>query len=148
MSDLFERVLLLKKSQIFSEVSTEDLRVVAQALEEEAYFEGDRVFDINDQGDHMYLLLSGKVGISLNEDPAVMDFVAELGPGECFGEMGMLDDLPRSATAHVLENARMLTLEKARLRGLITSYPELALGMLRGITLRLRSANARLNQQG
>lgn len=143
MSDIFERILMLKKSPMFSEVHTEDLRAVAQELEEDVYFEGDRVFEINDFGDHMYLIQRGRIGISLNSDHSSQDFIAELGPGECFGEMGLLDDLPRSATAHVLRETHILTLEKGCLRGLIVSYPELALGMLRGISQRLRATNLR-----
>jgi len=146
MPDIFERVLLLKKSPVFSEVSTEDLRVVAGALEEEAYFTGDRIFEINDQGDFMYILQSGKIGISIEADPNTREFVAELGPGECFGEMNILDEKPRSATAHVVEDCRLLTLEKSRLRGLINQYPELSLGMLRGLSMRLRTANIRTNK--
>ena len=141
MSDLFERVLLLKQSPMFSEVSTEDLRIVAQMLEEENYFAGDRIFDVNEHGDHMYILQSGRVGISLNPDPTIKEFVVELGLGECFGEMNLLDELPRSASAHVLVDSIVLSLEKSRLRGLIINYPELSIGMLRGLSLRLRAAN-------
>jgi CRP-like cAMP-binding protein len=144
MSDIFERVLLLKKSPIFAEVDTDDLRIVAQTMEQTAFFKGDRVFDISEQGDEMYIIITGRVGVSVTPDPAVQVFIDELGPGDCFGEMVMLDDQPRSATIHVLEDARMLTLEKARLRGLIKRYPALALGMLRGVSLRLRSVNSRL----
>jgi CRP/FNR family cyclic AMP-dependent transcriptional regulator len=141
MSDLFERILLLKQSPVFSEVSTEDLREVARMLEEETYFTGDRIFDINEFGDHMYILHSGCIGISLNQDPSVKEFVAELRAGDCFGEMNLLDELPRSATAHVLEDSHVLSLEKARLRGLIINYPELSIGMLKSLSLRLREAN-------
>ncbi|HEC27741.1 MAG TPA: cyclic nucleotide-binding domain-containing protein [Gammaproteobacteria bacterium] len=141
MPDLFERILLLKQSPMFSEVSTEDLRIVAQMLEEESYFAGDRIFDINEHGDCMYILQSGVIGISLNPDPTIKEFVAELGPGECFGEMNLLDELSRSASAHVLEDSIVLSLEKSRLRGLIINYPELSLGMLKGLSLRLRTAN-------
>lgn len=143
MSDLFERILLLKQSTIFSLVSTDDLRMVAGVLEQEHFFTGDRIFEINDQGDHLYLLVSGKVGISIDPDPNSRNFIVILGPGDCFGEMNLLDDLPRSATTHVLENATVLTLEKARLRGLILSYPEISIGMLRALSMRLREANLR-----
>ncbi len=141
MPDLFERILLLKQSTMFSEVPTEDLRVVAKMLDEENYFAGDRVFDINEFGDHMYILQSGRIGISLSPDLASREFVAELNPGECFGEMNLLDELPRSATAHVLEDSMILSLEKSRLRGLIINYPELSIGLLKGLSLRLRKAN-------
>ena len=143
MPDLFDRILLLKRSPVFSRVATDDLRHVAQALEEEHYFTGDRIFEINAQGDHLYLLVSGRVGISLDTDSSSRNFIATLGPGDCFGEMNLLDDQPRSATAHVLEDSTVLALAKARLRGLILSYPELSIGMLRSLSLRLREANAR-----
>lgn len=146
MSDLFERVLLLKQSPMFSEVSTEDLRIVAQMLEEENYFAGDRIFDVNEHGDHMYILQSGRVGISLNPDPTIKEFVVELGLGECFGEMNLLDELPRSASAHVLVDSIVLSLEKSRLRGLIINYPELSIGMLKGLSLRLRAANLKCSK--
>jgi CRP-like cAMP-binding protein len=144
MSDLFERILLLKHSPVFAEVKTEDLRVVAQSLEEEQYFKGDRVFDINEFGDRMYIIQSGRVGISLHKDSSKQDFVAELKAGDCFGEMNLIDELPRSATAHVLEDSLLLSLEKSRLRGLVINYPELSLGMLKGLSLRLRDANQKL----
>jgi len=146
MSDLFERIMLLKRSPVFVEVKTEDLRAVAQSLEEERYFAGDRVFDINEYGDRMYIVQSGRIGISLHADSNKKDFVAELEAGECFGEMNLVDELPRSATAHVLKDTTLLSLEKSRLRGLVINYPELSLGMLKGMSLRLRQVNQKLGK--
>lgn len=143
--NLFERILMLKRTMVFSSVATEDLRVVANELTEEQYLAGERVFDINEQGDHMYIIESGKIGISLTPDKNPQEFIATLSSGECFGEMGMLDDQPRSATAHVLEDAQLLVLEKSRLKALIVRYPELSVGILRSLSLRLREANIRSN---
>lgn len=143
MSDIFERILLLKKSPIFSEVATEDLRSVAMELEDEQYFKGDMVFEINQHGDHMYILQEGMIGISLESNPSIDKYLVTLGKGDCFGEMNLLDDQPRSATAIVLEDAHLLSLEKTRLRGLILHYPELSIGMLKSLSLRLRNANTR-----
>ena len=147
MADLFDRILMLRKSAMFGQVMTEDLRVVAQELVEDMYFAGDRVFDIHEQGDHMFIVESGKIGISFDANHVAEDFVATLGPGECFGEMNVFDDLPRSATAHVLEDAKLLSLEKSKLRGLILRYPELSLGLLRGLSMRLRSTNLAVNRK-
>ena len=141
MTDILDRILLLKRSPIFSEVNTEDLRSVAMELEEEQYFAGDTVFEINNYGDHMYILQEGKIGISLDDKPDSNNYVAILGPGDCFGEMSLLDDQPRSATAAVLEDSRLLSLDKSRLHGLIIYYPELSLGILKSLSLRLRTAN-------
>jgi CRP/FNR family cyclic AMP-dependent transcriptional regulator len=143
MPDLFDRLLMLKQSPVFSLVPTDDLRQVAQALDEQRFFSGDRIFEINAHGDKLYILVSGRVGISLDHDPASENFIAILGPGDCFGEMNLLDDRPRSATARVIEDAVVLSLDKARLRGLILSYPEISIGMLRSLSLRLREANLR-----
>ena len=145
MNNFFERILILKKISLFSEVATEDLRVVVQELGEAACFAGERVFDVNDPSDRMYILENGKIGISIHPDPLVKDFISILGAGECFGEMGLFDEQPRSATAHVIEDTMLLYLDKAKLRGLIISYPQLAFGLMRGISLRLRGVNQRLN---
>ncbi|WP_018232953.1 Crp/Fnr family transcriptional regulator [Thioalkalivibrio thiocyanodenitrificans] len=142
-ADLFERILLLKQSPIFDQLPTEDLGVVARHLEEERYFSGDRVFDLGEHGDRVYFLLSGRIGVYLRPTRAAEEFLTELGPGECFGEMNLLDGLPRSATAHVLDDSVVLSLEKSKLRGLIINYPELSLGMLKSLSLRLRKANLR-----
>ena len=144
MPDLFDRLILLKQSPIFSMVMTDDLQVVAQALEKQQFFRGDHVFEIGDQGDHLYIIVSGEIGISLDTNPDSTTYISRLGPGDCFGEMNLLDDLPRSATASVLDDTVLLSLEKTRLRGLIQSYPDMSIGMLRSLSLRLRNANRKL----
>jgi CRP/FNR family cyclic AMP-dependent transcriptional regulator len=143
MTDLFDQILLLKKSQLFSEVTTEDLRIVARELEKESCFKGERVFDIGDPSDKMYIIESGRIGISIKVNPREQEFIAELGATECFGEMGMLDDQPRSATAHVIEDTTLCVLDKLKLKALLINYPEVGLGILRSLSLRLREANLR-----
>lgn len=147
MPDLLDRLILLKQSPIFSMVMTDDLRVVAQAMEKQPYFSGDHVFEIDEQGDHLYIIVSGEIGISLDPNPDSSRYISRLGPGDCFGEMNLLDDLPRSATATVLVDAVLLSLEKTRLRGLIQSYPDMSIGMLRSLSLRLREANRRMMKE-
>ena len=62
MADFFDRIMILKSTSIFSEVSTDDLRVVGEEMEEEAYFPGEHVFEVNDPSDRMYIVLTGKIG--------------------------------------------------------------------------------------
>lgn len=144
MSDIFKRVLALKNSDIFSEVKTEELRFLASALEDEMYIKGDRVFDINERGDKMYFIQSGKVGISTDANPRSQKFIALLGAGDVFGEMNLLDDLPRSATAHIIENTHVLSLEKERLHQLIINYPEISFGIMKSLSMRLRETLTKL----
>ena len=142
MADLFDRILFLKESSIFSKVTTDDLRYVAQALEEDTFFANERIFDINDQGEHLYIITEGKIGISIDSDPSKKEYVAFIGPGEVFGEMNLVDDLPRSATAHAIEDTRVLSLEKSQLSGLLLSYPEIGIGMMRALSLKIREGHA------
>jgi len=144
MADLYSRILMLSKTPVFAGVNTEDLRVMARELGEEACFANERVFDIGDPSDRMYFIERGKIGISIHKDPKVMEIYSELGPGDCFGEMGVIDGQPRSATAHVIEDSMLLVLDKAKLRALVIRYPELALGIMRGLSLRLRETTNRL----
>ena len=139
MINLFERIRLLKQSSIFTEVDTDDLRFVAESLQEEIFFKGDHIFDINDYGNEMYIITSGMIGISINNKED--DYISILETGDSFGEMNLLDGLPRSATACAIEDSQLLSLSKSNLRGLILSYPEISLGMLRSLSLRLRDTN-------
>ncbi|MDP1682445.1 MAG: cyclic nucleotide-binding domain-containing protein [Burkholderiales bacterium] len=144
MADLFERVLMLKQTPTFAGVSTEDLRVIAQELVEEAYFAGERVFDIDDPSEQFYIVQAGEVGISIDPDLDSNRFLTVLGPGECFGELSLFDQQPRSATARIIEDTQLLALTHSKLRGLLMAYPELAFGLLRGLSLRLRNTNRRM----
>jgi len=144
MADFFDRIVILKRTSIFSEVATDDLRVVVEEMEEEAYFKGERVFEINDPSDRMYVVLTGKIGISINPDPKVEDYVSLVEAGGCFGEMGPLDGSPRSGTAHVVEDAQLLFLGKLKLHGLIANYPELSFGLLHGLSTRVRETSDKL----
>jgi len=143
MEALFERILLLKRVPFFEMLRTEQLSQVALLLDEIGWVAGEVAFFKGDPGEEMYIISRGRIGISLHDDFS-KDFVAVLGTGECFGEMGLLDDLPRSATAHVLEDGEAFVLSKDKLYGLLLSYPELGVGMLRAMSRRLRQANAAL----
>ena len=144
MADFFDRIVILKRTPIFAEVATDDLRVVVEEMQEEAYFLGERVFEINDPSDRMYIVLTGKIGISIQPDANVKAYVSIEGPGGCFGEMGPLDGSPRSGTAHVIEDSQLLYLDKLKLHGLIANYPELAFGLLHGMSTRVRETSEKL----
>jgi len=82
MVDLYRRILVLSKSTVFAGINTEDLRVVARELDEDACFAGERIFDINEPSDRMYFIESGNIGISIHKDPRVREYHSTMGPGE------------------------------------------------------------------
>lgn len=144
MGNIYDRIILLKNSVLFSEVGVEDLKEVAGVLEEEQLLRGDLVFVKGEYGEEMYIIESGRVGISLDTQTDNPGFITELGPGECFGEMHLLDALPRSASVHVIDDCRLLTLGKTKLRTLVTAFPQIAFGVMTALSLRLREANKKI----
>ena len=148
MQPQLERILLLKRVPFFALLRTDQLAHVTPLLDIVGWPADTRVFDKGEPGTELYIIVTGSVGIALHEDPAHREFVTELGPGDCFGELGVLDDQPRSATAHVLVDTEALALGKEKLDGLLLAYPELGIGMLRALSRRLRETNLALLQRG
>lgn len=144
---VFERVLLLKRVPWFELLRTDQLRQLAALLEPAGWAAGETIFRRGEPGAHMYIVVSGRIGISLDEGAKHPDFIATIEAGECFGEMGLLDDLPRSASAVSIVDSEALALEKEKLRGLLLAYPELGLSMLRALSRRLRACNQVLSPE-
>lgn len=144
MRSLLETIMLLKKVSFFERLRTDQLRHVVPLLEPAGWNAGERVFDMGEASEEMFIIVRGRIGISIHADPTRLEFITELKDGDCFGEMGILDDTVRSATAHVLEDTEALSLGKEKLNGLLLSYPELGLGVMRALSHRLRKASAEL----
>jgi len=142
--DIFEYIVLLKQSTAFSSVRTDDLRVLAPFLERQEVVSGDLIFEMGEMGEHMYLVEKGVVSIYLQEQGKERIELARLNRGDWFGEMNLLDDLPRSASAVVVEDGVLLALQKERLHGLMANHPELALGMLKSLSLKIRKTDNKL----
>lgn len=104
MSLEIERVLLLTKVPLFAYLRTDQLSRLAPLLEPVAWPKGSRVFDMGDIGTELYIITEGHIGISVDPDPKSLVFVNALKAGDTLGEMALIDNEPRSATAHVLED--------------------------------------------
>ena len=96
------------------------------------------VFRNREVGDSMYLIDSGKVRISITDADGHAVTLAQLGAGDFFGEMSMLDRRGRSADATVIEHARLAKLTRQDFLSFIVSDPGIALEMLTALTRRLR----------
>lgn len=150
MSIDFERILRLKRVGIFSLLRTDQLHRVVGAMEPVEWLGGERLFSRGDPADAMYLIVRGRVKIALAELPSAdsKGYLVELGPGDSFGEMSLLDDQPRSASAVAQEVTMALALARESLHGLLRSYPGIGVGMLRALSLRLRDTNRAIETQG
>lgn len=106
------------------------------------YFpENERLFREGDPGDRMYVIQAGRVRISKSV-AGVDKVLAELGPGEFFGEMAILNGKPRTATAVTIEPTRCLTIDARTLEEMISRNTEIALRLIKKLASRLDSADS------
>ncbi|HUT79503.1 MAG TPA: Crp/Fnr family transcriptional regulator [Polyangia bacterium] len=102
---------------------------------------GDVLFTAGEQGQEMYVIRSGSVRIAVHSR-GVEKTLAVLGPGEFVGEMSILTDQPRSATATVQDDAELLVVGVRVLEEMIVHNTEIALRLVRKLARRLESADA------
>lgn len=140
---------MLRQVSLFDGLLPVHLERIANLVQEVAYRPGDTVFGHGDEGDGLYLILSGAVRISRRVSGVGEEALAVLKPGMYFGEMSIVDDdVPRSADAIAHEETRLLKLPKDDLRDLMFVDRELAYELLwrfvRTLSARLRDSNDRL----
>lgn len=132
--DVMERLFLLRGIALFDEVPADQLLPLAHVAHRRSFPEGGLIFEEGDVGDQLYLVARGEVAIE-HEGCAV----ARFGPRECFGEMAILDDRPRSATARAVLDSECLVVGRADFDDLLDIAPGLARGVIRVLTRRLRN---------
>ena len=103
----------------------------------EEYAPGTVIFRQGDPGDEMYVVQEGQVEIRLGDE-----VVETLGPGEIFGELALIDDQPRSATAVAVTASRLAAVPEARFHFMVQQTPRFALQVMRVMAERLRRATA------
>jgi uncharacterized membrane protein len=100
-----------------------------------------------DPGDAMYLIDLGKVHISVTDADGHVVTLAELGPGDFFGEMSIIDRRGRSADATVIQDARLAKLTRDDFLSFMKSDPRIALELLTALTQRLRRTDELLRHR-
>ncbi len=133
-----EKILFLKGASVFARVRGEDLAPMARMAEAEYFGPNHVVFREGEMGDSLYVIVSGRVTIESGGRT-----LAALGPGEAFGEMAVLDAEPRSATAQTQAETEVLRIGSEEFYGVLREQGEIAEGVIRMLTHRLRESTAR-----
>jgi len=105
----------------------------------ETFKTGDTVFRAGDAGRRMYVVRSGEVVLLVQDRP-----VETVGRGGVVGEMALVDDAPRSATAIARSDCELVPIDDRQFLFLVQQTPMFALGLMRVLASRLRSMNERL----
>ena len=132
---------VLAAAGLFRGVGPEAAEALAQSLTESDYSRGETVFVEGEQGDTLFIVLSGKVKIGRRAADGRENMLSVMGPSDMFGELSLFDPGPRTATATVLTDARLASLAHSSLRPWLSDRPEIAEQLLRVLARRLRRTN-------
>ncbi len=134
----------LARVDLFATLEKKDLQIIARSCQERPYKAGTVLFAQGDTGVGLYVIKSGRVRITQAQNPdRAEEELDVIGPNGVLGEMALLDDLPRSASAIALEDVTALLLPVWEFRSILRNHPDIALGLLRVLSQRLRRAEAR-----
>lgn len=133
MLTVVEKVVFLQNVDVFSEVPSEQLTYLASIAEEVDCLKDDILFKENDPADALYLVLEGKVGLD-REGKEIM----QAGPQDAFGTWALFDDVPRVVTATVLEDVRLLRIERREFVDLLADNVQVTQGVLKTLVKKVR----------
>jgi CRP/FNR family cyclic AMP-dependent transcriptional regulator len=128
----------LRQVPLFESLDKEAAGELCEMLESVDCKADTTVFRTGDEGDAMYLIEDGRVCICVRTKDGQEVMLTELGRGDFFGEMALLDGKRRSADARVAEDARLAVLSREHFLSFVQSNPNVALEMLTALTNRLR----------
>jgi CRP/FNR family transcriptional regulator len=135
---------VLARVDLFSTLDKKELQELAKSCQERSYSAGTMLIVQGENGVGLYIVKSGHVRITLAKDPdKAEEELGIFGPGSVLGEMSLLDELPRSATATAIEDVTTLILPVWEFRAFLRSQPDVALKLLGVMSRRLRKAEER-----
>ena len=137
-------VQALQVVPFFANLPDEHATELAKSLVPRRFAPGQVIFHLGDPGGLLYLISKGKVKISHTTTEGQEVVLAILGPGDFFGELALLDDAPRSATAVALEATETWTLHREEFMHYLTDNPEFALHVLKTLARHIRRLNTQL----
>ncbi|MBX3081641.1 MAG: DUF1003 domain-containing protein [Anaerolineae bacterium] len=132
---------LLVHIPLFALMDKQELSLLAENLDYKKCIAGQTIFSLGDPGNTMYIVRSGEVELFLRDEDGERVTLEFVQPGQIFGELSLLDDEPRSASAVAVRNTEMYVVDRHDLQMLVKAHPHAALDMLTMLGKRIREAN-------
>lgn len=153
-------VNILKQTDIFYGMNSTQLELIASLCIERSFDAGDVIFPEGVASDELYVIVQGEVEIQLNpalvsarvDRPLPSSTIAVLRRGQCFGEIALVDQGVRSATARASQkNTRVLVLDSRKLLELCETYPELGYRLMSNLAadmaLKMRNTDLLIREE-
>ena len=135
---------LLKELEIFSELNQQELEDVASLAQIRKIPTDSTIFHEGDDADAIFVVVNGKVKIVTSSSDGKEFILSVLGAGQVFGEMGLLETAPRSASVVTITEVELLTINRADFDHLLKSSPGISRKLMSILSRRLRRANSKM----
>ncbi len=134
----------LDRIALFAGVPEETLAALERQVHEVTFPAGTQVVSAAQPGEAVYFVLEGKVRVYLEQPDGSAVTFAFLGPGDLFGEMSVVDESLRSASAATVEKSTLLWMDRPTFQRSLRELPAVALNLVRELSARLRKANEQI----
>jgi len=131
----------LAEVDLFKLLDENELAELASVIDSKTVVGGQIIFNAGELGDSLYIVRSGEVELFVKDTAGQKIVLTTAEPNDLFGELSMLDERPRSATAMALENTELLLLDREDLLLLFQKQPDAALNMLAALSTMLRKVD-------
>ena len=134
-------MVTLESTKLFCNLAAEELKALQQVAQERSFSAGQDIFKEGESGDGVYSVQEGLVQITALVGPGVRRVFSQVGAGEIFGEMAVLENKPRSATVTAVRNTVVYFIPRDEMLSMLARSPALSLALVREISNRLREFN-------
>ncbi len=132
---------VVRRAPLFSALDDASAASLRASMGNVKLGKGTVLFSEGDEGDHLYVIVEGKLKLGTSSGDGRENLLSVLGPGEMFGELSLFDPGPRTATATAVTDVRLLSLGHDKVIPWVTQHPQVALDLLGRLSQRLRRTN-------
>jgi CRP/FNR family cyclic AMP-dependent transcriptional regulator len=135
---------LLRNVPLFAGLNEEQLTMLVRMIVRNSFGRNATIIGAGDPTDSLYIVINGRLKVLMSDEQGREVILSLLGPGEFFGEMGLLDDSPRSASVVTQEPCELMSISKADFKRTLEENFDLSLMVMRGLVRRLREADQKI----
>ena len=132
---------LLRNVPLLAVLGEDELALLSRVVVRRSYARGSLILGAGDPIDSLYVLISGRIKVFMSDLDGKEVILAILGPNEFVGEMGLIDNSPRSANVVALEPCEVVCISKADFKRCLADNFDMAMTVMRGLVKRLREAD-------
>ncbi len=132
---------VIRRAPLFTALDDASASSLRASMDSVKISKGGILFKEGDEGEHVYVIVDGKLKLGTSSGDGRENLLSILGPGEMFGELSLFDPGPRTSTATAVTDAKLLSLSHEKLIPWLGENPNVSLQLLARLAQRLRRTN-------